>query len=78
MRALSPRRRLALPRVGMNVSDYAVLGVRRVSVGSILARTAWAAFSTSGVKTSSPSDLALAFAVLATPGLAGSVDSSLY
>ena len=40
--------------------------------------TAWAAFSTSGVRTSSPSDLAFALAVLASPGLAALVDSSLY
>jgi 2-methylisocitrate lyase-like PEP mutase family enzyme len=29
---------------GLRVSDLAELGVRRISVGSALARTAWAAF----------------------------------
>jgi 2-methylisocitrate lyase-like PEP mutase family enzyme len=35
---------LASPAHGLTVKDFAALGVRRLSVGSGLARTAWGAF----------------------------------
>jgi 2-methylisocitrate lyase-like PEP mutase family enzyme len=46
VRAVSPKpvNAIVMADVGLTVADFAELGVRRISVGSALARTAWGAF----------------------------------